>query len=109
MKRARSFLLSGAVTALIMTSLSFFIVDPVQAKGTLVSGLIAAITIAAIPIYNIHHWSLLKRSALHFIAMTLTTLPILLWSGWFNSVVTVCIFLLFGLAGWLIGYATSKR
>ena len=107
-KRARPFIISGVITATVMTVLSFFIEDTAQAKGTLVSGLIAGITIAAIPIYDIPHWSLLKRSTVHFIAMAFTVLPLLLWSGWFSPVISVAVFLLFGLVGWTIGYVANS-
>lgn len=61
MKKAVPFVASGIITGIAMVTLSFFIDDSTQANGTLYAGLIAAITIAAIPIYDIDTWSLTKR------------------------------------------------
>lgn len=108
MKQAQPFLISGSITALIMVTISFFIEDTLQARGTLVCGLIAAITIIAIPIYDINHWSLLKRSITHFLLMLFTVLPLLIYSGWFTPIVAVSVFLLFGLIGWTIGFVLYK-
>ncbi len=108
MKKAVPFLISSVITATIMTSLSLFINDPFQAKGTLVSGLIAAIVIATIPIYDIDKWPLKKRSLVHFLVMLITVLPLLFYSGWFSPLITVGVFLLFGLVGWTIGFIINK-
>jgi chromate transport protein ChrA len=108
MKQARPFLISAAITALVMVVLSFFIDDDMQAKGALVTGLIVAITIAAIPIYDIDRWSLAKRSVVHFLAMLVTVFPLLLISEWFSVPVSILVFLLFGVAGWTIGYIVNR-
>lgn len=50
MKKALPFFISSAITGVVMVTISFFIGDESQAKSTFVSGLITAITIAAIPI-----------------------------------------------------------
>ena len=109
MKHARPFIISGVITAVAMTTISFFIEDPTQSKGTLISGLIAAITIVTIPIYDINKWSLSKRSFVHFLIMVATVLPLIVWSGWFSPIMSVFVFLLFGLVGWTIGYVVNKR
>lgn len=108
MKQARPFLISAAITALVMVVLSFFIDDDMQAKSALVTGLIVAITIAAIPIYDIDRWSLAKRSVVHFLAMLVTVFPLLLISEWFSVPVSILVFLLFGVAGWTIGYIVNR-
>lgn len=91
-----------------MVAISFAINDPEQARGTLCSGLIAGVTIAAIPIYDIDSWSLTRRSIVHFLVMAVTVLPILLLSGWFTVPVAIGVFLLFGVVGWTIGYFVSR-
>ncbi|WP_396276721.1 DUF3021 family protein [Glutamicibacter creatinolyticus] len=99
MKHATPFLVSGAVTGVIMVTLAFFIEDAAQSKGTLFAGLIAAATIAAMPIYDIISWPLAKRSLVHFLAMLVTVLPLLLFSAWFSVPLAFGVFLLFGIAG----------
>ena len=91
-----------------MVALSFFIEDAAQAKGTWIAGLIAAVTIAAIPIYDISSWSLTKRSAVHFLVMLVSVFPLLLISGWFSAPVALGVFLLVGLVGWAIGYVVHR-
>jgi len=91
-----------------MVGISFFIEDPAQSRGTLIAGLIAAVTIAAIPIYNIDSWSLVKRSLVHFLVMLVTVFPLLLLSGWFSVPIAICVFLLFGVVGWTIGYVVHR-
>lgn len=108
MKKAVPFVASGIITGIAMVTLSFFIDDSTQANGTLYAGLIAAITIAAIPIYDIDTWSLTKRSAAHFVLMVCTVFPLLLMSGWFSAPVAVVVFLLFGAVGWTIGYTVNR-
>lgn len=107
-KKARPFLISGVTSAIVMIVISFFISDPTQAKSTAIVGVIVGITLCTIPLYNIDTWSLLKRSLLHFAIMLVTVLPLLLWSGWFSPVIAVVVFLLFGLAGWTIGYLVHR-
>ncbi|MGY5765822.1 DUF3021 family protein [Brachybacterium sp. DNPG3] len=108
MRRARPFIISGAITGAVMVSLSFFIEDAAQARSTWVAGLIAAAVIMAIPLYDIDAWSLAKRSLVHFLAMLVIVLPLLLVSGWFTPPVAIGVFLLFGLVGWTIGYAIHR-
>lgn len=91
-----------------MVTIAFFIDDAVQSRGTTVSGLIVAITIAAIPIYNIDQWSLFKRSLVHFLVMALTVLPLLLYSEWFAPLVAIAVFIAFGVVGWTIGYVIHR-
>lgn len=91
-----------------MVAISFFIQDAAQSKGTLFAGLIAAVTIAAIPIYDISSWSLAKRSLVHFTAMLATVFPLLLASGWFSVPVAIGVFLLFGVVGWTTGYVIYR-
>ncbi len=109
MKKTLPFFISGIITGAIMVTISFFIEDDAQAKSTLISGLIAAIVIVTIPIYDINQWSLSKRSLLHFAIMLITVLPLLLISGWFTPILAIIMFLLFGLAGWTIGYLIHKK
>lgn len=87
-----------------MGAISFFIQDPGQSQSTLIAGLIAAVTIAAIPIYDINSWSLAKRSLVHVLVMLVTVLPLLFLSGWFTAPVAIGVFVLFGIVGWAIGY-----
>lgn len=108
MQRALPFIISGTVTAIVLVTISFFVEDDSQAKGTLVSGLIAAIVICAIPIYDIDRWSLLKRSFVHFILMAMTVLPLLLYSEWYSPIVSIGVFILFGSVGWTIGFVVNK-
>lgn len=108
MRQARPFLIAGAVTGAIMVAISFAIEDDLQARSTVVTGLIVAVTIAAIPIYSIESWSLTKRSFVHFLVMVATVFPLLLISGWFTLPITIGVFLLFGVAGWTIGYVVSR-
>lgn len=108
MKQVRPFIISSTITAFVMTTLSFFIEDSSESRSTLAVGLIVAVVILAIPIYSIERWSLLKRSLVHFAVMAVTVLPITLWSGWFSPTVSIIVFLLFGLAGWLIGVIINK-
>lgn len=102
------FFISGAITGIVMVAISFFIEDPTQAKGTLCAGLIAGITIAAIPIYDINSWPLGKRSLAHFLVMLVTVLPLVLWSGWFTVTTAVGVFSLVGVVGWTIGYLVNR-
>ena len=108
MKKSQPFLISGLATGLIMATLSLFIEDDYQARGTLVSGLIAAITIIAIPIYDVNRWSLAKRSIIHFLLMLVTVLPLLIYSEWFSPIIAVGVFFLFGAAGWAIGFGVNR-
>lgn len=108
MRQARPFLIAGSVTGAIMVAISFAIEDDLQARSTVVTGLIVAVTIAAIPIYSIESWSLTKRSFVHFLVMVATVFPLLLISGWFTLPITIGVFLLFGVAGWTIGYVVSR-
>ena len=108
MKQARPFFISAAITAAIMITLSLFIEDATQAKSTWVAGLIVAITIAAIPIYDINKWSLIKRSVVHFLVMAASVFPLILISGWYGVPISIAVFLLFGVAGWTVGYIVHR-
>ncbi|QCY47307.1 hypothetical protein GcLGCM259_1577 [Glutamicibacter creatinolyticus] len=91
-----------------MVTLAFFIEDAMQSRGTLFAGLIAAATIAAIPIYDIDSWPLAKRSLVHFFVMLVTVLPLLLFSRWFSVPLAIGVFMLFGIGGWTIGYFAHR-
>lgn len=91
-----------------MVALSFFIPDSTQARGTLCTGLIAAVVIAAIPIYDIDSWSLGKRSLVHFLVMAVTVFPLLLLSAWFSLPIAVVVFLIVGIVGWTVGYLINR-
>ena len=108
MKRALPFLTSAIAIAAIMTTLSYFISDASQAKSTLTSGLIAAIVIAAIPIYDIDTWKLPKKTVLHFLLMTATVLPLLFYAEWFSIMTSIIVFILFGCVAWVIGYLANR-
>ncbi len=108
MKKAIPFLVAGVITGVIMTILSIFIDDAFQAKSTLVSGLIVAVVLMTVPIYDINRWSLFKRSFIHFLIMLVTVLPLFLYSGWFNPLVSVGVFILFGMVGWTLGYIINR-
>lgn len=94
--RALRFLLSGALTAVIMIAISLAINDPAQAHSTRVVGVIVGVVIAAIPIYDIDSWSLLKRTIAHVIVMVVTVVPCLILSGWFDLSTTVGVLALLG-------------
>lgn len=72
------------------------------------TGLIVAVTLAAVPIYDIDAWSLTRRSAVHFLVMLVTVFPLLLASGWFTLPVAICVFLLFGIVAWTTGYVVAR-
>lgn len=108
MKQARPFFISAVITAFIMVTLSFFIEDAADSRGTLCAGLIAAMAIAAIPIYDISGWSLLKRSVAHFLAMLVTVFPLMLLAGWYNVPISFVVFLGFGVVGWTVGYVFHR-
>lgn len=108
MSKARPFFISAVITGAVMAAISFFIPDPQQAKGTLFTGLIAAATIAAIPIYDIDRWPLGRRTLVHFLFMLVTVFPLLIFSGWYSLLVSVGVFILFGMVGWTIGYTVHR-
>ena len=108
MKKTLPFFISGIITGAIMVTISFFIEDDAQAKSTLINGLIAAIVIVAIPIYDVNRWSLAKRSIIHFLLMLVTVLPLLIYSEWFSPIIAVGVFLVFGAAGWAIGFGVNR-
>ena len=104
----------GIIPFVIMSTLALIMtyqkIDPSQAKGTFLAGIIISIVAAASVIYDIEKWSLLKQSAVHFIVMIFTIFPCLLISGWYelNSFADYLkvfgIFLLCGCVFWTIGY-----
>lgn len=114
MKRAVRFLLSGVVTLIVMLALSFAIDDPAQARGTRTTGVIVAVVIAAISIYDIDRWSLLKRTVVHTAVMAATVIPCLIFSGWFDLnagsgvLALVGTFVGFGVVGWGIGFIIAR-
>ncbi|MGP9582341.1 DUF3021 family protein, partial [Brachybacterium sp. AOP35-5H-19] len=114
MKRAVRFLLSGVLTLVIMLALSFAIDDPAQARGTRTVGVIVGVVIAAIPIYDIDRWSLLKRTIVHTAVMAGTVIPCLIFSGWFDLnastgvLALVGTFVGFGVVGWGIGFIITR-
>ncbi|MGQ8871711.1 DUF3021 family protein [Paenibacillus sp. TSA_86.1] len=84
-------LLRGGIPFVIMSSIALILYYQgkyADAKGTFFASLIALFVGAATVIYNIEHWTLAKKSGVHFIVMLVTIYPILLLSGWFtiNSV-----------------------
>lgn len=109
----KPYLISGLITCLIMLSISFAIDDPQQAHGTRIVGLIAATVILAAPIYNVNKWSLKRRTTVHFLAMTVCVLPLLMISGWYDwrslggLLMMVGVFVSFGIVGWMIGYIVN--
>ena len=108
MKRLLPYIVAATITGGIMVTLSFFIPDAMQARSTLCAGLIAAAVIAAIPIYDVGSWPLVKRSLVHFTVMLATVFPLTLFAGWFNLPVSIAVFLLFGVVGWTVGYLINR-
>lgn len=114
MKVISKALIRGAIPLAIMTGISLIMnhqgMDSFQVRSTFVVGLIVAAVAAASVIYDMDHWSLKKRSLIHFLAMTTTVLPCLLLSGWFqlnalsDYLVVLGIFLLAGAVLWGVGY-----
>lgn len=113
MKRPFRFLLSGGLTAVIMIAISFAIDDPAQANSTRVVGVITGVVIAAVPLYDIDSWPLWKRTATHVIAMVVTVIPCLIFSGWFDLstaggvLALLGTFVGFGVLGWGIGFVVT--
>lgn len=114
MTRALRFLLSGVSTTVIMVAMSFAIADPAQAHGTRITGIIVGGVIAAISIYDIDRWSLVKRSVAHAAVMVAIVVPCLIFSGWFDLGTGVGVlamlgtFAAFGVAGWGIGFLLTS-
>lgn len=81
-----------------------------QVKGTFLTGVIIAIIAASSTIYEIEAWSIFKQSLVYFLVMLSTVFPCLLISDWyelntlFDYLKVFCIFLLFGVIFWTIGY-----
>jgi hypothetical protein len=104
----------GIIPFCIMSSLSlimlFSSIEFRQVKGTFLTGVIITIIAASSTIYEIEAWSLLKQSLVHFLVMLSTVFPSLLISDWyelntpFDYLKVFCIFLLFGVIIWTIGY-----
>lgn len=111
MKIPSRHIISALVTALIMTAIAIFIENPDEAKSTVSVGMIVAVVILAMPIYDIDRWSIRKRTAMHAQVMIATVLPLLMISGWFELktplglLQMVAIYVLFGLCGWTVGFS----
>ncbi|MFD2830976.1 DUF3021 family protein [Corticicoccus populi] len=79
-----------------------------SAQGTFTAGIIFTIVSGASVIYDLNHWSIVKRSVVHFLVMLVTIYPILLMSGWFelNSVmdyaVVLIVFICTGIVLWVL-------
>lgn len=97
-----------------MGGISLIIEDTAQARSTLAVGLIAFFVIIAMPIYDINAWSLTTRTIVHIVAMMVTIIPCLMFSGWFDmskpsGVMWMLVsYVLFGLVSWVIGYTVNK-
>lgn len=110
-------LLRGGIPLIIMGGIAlllYFQGEYSDAKGTFIASLVAFFVGAATVIYDIDHWSLTKRSIVHFLIMFVTIYPILLLSGWF-SISSVSdafkIFLFFisvGVVIWLVMFTLAK-
>ncbi|MDD7363391.1 MAG: DUF3021 family protein [Firmicutes bacterium] len=112
-------ILRGMIPFVIMAVISSVMkhqkMDPFQVKSTFLVGIIVSSVAAASVIYEIEHWSLLKQSGVHFIAMLCTVFPCLLVSGWFelhtfrDYLKVFGIFLSFGIALWAISYVVFGK
>lgn len=113
MKKYRPYLISALITLCIMFGISFAIPDPAEARSTWVVGAIVACVTLAIPIYDINSWSLTKRTLVHFLAMVVTIIPLLMLSGWYDwrtsagLLLMVGSFLAFGVVGFTVGYTIN--
>ena len=81
-------ILRGIIPLIIMTIISIIMkyqgIDPFQARGTFIVGIIIASVAAASVIYEIENWSLFKQLVIHFLIMLVTVLPCLYISGWYK-------------------------
>ena len=108
------FIVSACITLVVMSGISLAIPDETQARSTFVVGIIAFFVTIAMPIYDINAWSLAKRTMVHLLAMIVTILPCLAYSGWFDVSTTSGVMLMlisfvgFGLISWIIGFAAYK-
>ena len=105
-------LLAGA-SLLILGAIGLALVaqgDAANARSTFAVGVIVAATSGSSAVYRVAGWSLRTQSIVHFAIMVATVLPALMLSGWFplanavDYVIVVGIFLLVGLALWLVFY-----
>ena len=110
-------LLRGGIPFVIMSGIALILYSQgkyADAKGTFVASLIALFVGAATVIYNIEHWSLAKKSGIHFILMLVTIYPILMLSGWFtiNSVFDAfkvfLIFIFVGIILWSVLFTLTQ-
>lgn len=110
-------LIRGSIPFAIMSFIAFVLYLQRQmedARGTFFTAMIVGVIGATSVIYDLDHWSLFKRSMVHFLSMLLTVYPILLISGWFRLETVrdyVNVFLLFiaiGGALWLVNLFIIK-
>lgn len=110
----KPYIISAAITLVVMMLISFGIADPTQAHGTWIAGVIGCFVILAAMIYTIDSWSLRKRTVMHTLAMLMTVLPCLVISGWFDTASWQGIGLMlltyagFGVVGWTAGFMANE-
>ncbi len=67
-----------------------------DATSTFLVALIVGAIGAASVIYDLDHWHIAKRIALHFLAMLITVYPVLVLSGWFPNQTVADWLIIFG-------------
>lgn len=84
--------------------------DTDNARSTFAVGVIIAAVSGASVIYQVERWRLLRQTLIHLAVMTVTVLPAILLSGWFDLstgtgwLLALGVFALTGVALWLIFY-----
>lgn len=114
MKYLKTGILRGLIAFAIMTGIALIMKsqgqDATQVRSTFFGGLIATVIAASSVLYDIKEWSLLKQSIAHAVLMLFTTLPILIFSGWFkletlsDYLKLFGIYVIWGAVLWLISY-----
>lgn len=100
---------TGALVAMIVGSGDRSGLREVIALGVIVSAIFATV-----PIYDVEHWSLRRRTVVHSAVMACTVLPALLLSGWVDlSRPSTILIALLGYAGggvvlWTVGYLLNR-
>lgn len=110
-------LIRGSIPFVIMSGIAltlYFQGKYSDARSTFFVALIIFFVAAASVIYDIDHWSIFKRSSIHFLMMLVTVYPILLFTGWFrvssmfDALKVLLVFLLVGLVLWALFLVLAK-
>lgn len=113
-KVLQPYIISAAITFVVMSLIAIAIPDDAQQRGTFITGVIVFFVILAMPIYSIDTWSLRKRTIVHAVAMLVTILPCLVVSGWFDVttwqgiIMMTLTYIGFGAVGWTVGYVVNR-